>query len=111
MVTTFADAVSILRNSIISKYPHIRRAYIFGSFAESVQGPGSDLDVIVELDSAMGLEFISLIQDIETAAGTGVDVITAEQASILERKYGYDILKEAKLVYERTGSHGQQQLY
>jgi predicted nucleotidyltransferase len=102
VVKNFTEAATIVCNTIIPKYPQIRRAFIFGSFAEDTQNAGSDLDVLVELDSAMGLEFISLIQDIKNAAGTNVDIITTGQASILEQKYGYDILKKAKPVYERT---------
>jgi predicted nucleotidyltransferase len=102
MVITFAEAAAVVCNTLVNKYPQISRAYIFGSFAEGEQSAGSDLDVLVELDCFMGLEFISMIQDIENAAGTSVDIITTGQAYELEKKFGYDILKKAKPVYERT---------
>ena len=56
---------------------------------------------MVELQAAMGLQFISMIQDIEKAMGIDVDIITIKQARELEKKYGYDILNKAKPVYER----------
>lgn len=52
----------------------------------------------------MGLNFIAMIQDIEKAAGTAADVITAKQAPELERKFKYDILSKARLVYDRAES-------
>ena len=82
----------------------ISRAFIFGSFADDTQSAGSDLDVLVEVNGPMGLRFIAMIQDIEKAAGTTADVITATQALELERKFNYDILSKARLVYDRTES-------
>ncbi|NPV51915.1 MAG: nucleotidyltransferase domain-containing protein [Firmicutes bacterium] len=102
MVATFAEAATVVRNAIINKYPQISRAFIFGSFAEGAQTTGSDLDVLVELNASMGLQFISMIQDIKQAAGTAVDVITINQARDLEKKFGYDILRKARPVYERA---------
>jgi predicted nucleotidyltransferase len=102
MVTSFAEAAEVVRSTVISKYPQVSRAFIFGSFAEGEQGSGSDLDVLVELKAPMGLAFIALIQDIEKAAGTSVDVLTIKQAKDLEEKYNYEIIKNARVVYDRA---------
>jgi len=102
MVKSFAEAAELVRSTVISKYPQVSRAFIFGSFAEGVQAAGSDLDVLVELSRPMGLAFISLIQDIEQAAGTSVDVLTVKQAHELERKFNYEIMKNARVVYDRS---------
>lgn len=102
MVTSFAEAAEVVRSTVTRKYPQINRAFIFGSFAEGVQGSGSDLDVLVELSGPMGLAFIALIQDIEKAAGTSVDVLTITQAKELEEKYKYDIIRKARVVYDRS---------
>ncbi len=102
MVTSFAEAAEVVRSTVVSKYPQVSRAFIFGSFAEGVQGSGSDLDVLVELSGPMGLAFITLIQDIEKAAGTSVDVLTVKQAQELEEKFNYDIIKNARVVYDRS---------
>lgn len=40
---------------------------------------------MVELDDSMGLQFISMIQDLEDAAQTRVDILTVEQARNLEK--------------------------
>lgn len=102
MVTSFAEAAEVVRSTVTRKYPQINRAFIFGSFAEGLQSSGSDLDVLVELSHPMGLAFIALIQDIEKAAGTSVDVLTITQAKELEEKYKYDIIRKARVVYERS---------
>jgi hypothetical protein len=43
-----------------------------------------------------------MIQDLEDAAQTHIDVLTVEQACNLEKKFGYVILGKAKPIYERT---------
>jgi predicted nucleotidyltransferase len=101
MVQTFSEAAEIVRSTIKGGYPQVKRAFIFGSFADGVNITKSDLDVVVELDGSIGLQFIAMIQDIEKAVGTQVDVITLHQAEDLEKKFGYDILRKAKPVYER----------
>lgn len=96
MLRSFAEAAEVVRSAVMNKYPQVSRAFILGSFAEGVQGSSSDLDVLVELSGPMGLAFIALIQDIEKAAGTSVDVLTMKQAKDLEEKYNYDIIKNAE---------------
>ena len=102
MVSTFAEAATVVRNTITNKYPQINRALIFGSFAEDTQTAKSDLDILVEINESMGLQFLCMIKDIEEAAGIKIDVITIRQAYDLEKKYGYNILKKARPVYERS---------
>lgn len=102
MVRTFEAAAEIIKGTISREYPQVRRAWIFGSFSDASQSDQSDLDIMVEMDTTMGLEFISLIQDLEEAADIRVDVITTEQAHDLEMKYGYIITRKAVPVYERT---------
>ena len=58
MVTSFAEAAEVVRSAVIKKYPLVSRAFIFGSYAEGVQGSSSDLDVLVELSGPMGLAII-----------------------------------------------------
>ncbi|MBS4055604.1 MAG: nucleotidyltransferase domain-containing protein [Thermaerobacter sp.] len=104
MVSCFAEAAAAIRSAIQDKYPQVSRAYIFGSFASGANVDDSDLDVLVETSAPMGLSFLALILDIEVAAGLAVDVITARQAETLESRFGYDIAKGARIVYERPPS-------
>jgi predicted nucleotidyltransferase len=102
MVRSFAEAAAVIHTTVRDKYPQVSRAFIFGSFADGVQTADSDLDVLIETSVAMGLSFLSLVQDIERAAGLVVDVITTRQALELESKFGYEITKKARIVYERA---------
>jgi len=101
MVQTFPEAAEIVKNTFIKSYPQVRKAYIFGSFADGMQTNASDLDVVVDLDSFIGLQFISMIQDIEKAVVLQVDILTLNQAEDLVKKFGYDIMRKARVVYER----------
>ena len=101
MLKSFEAAAELVKNTISGEYPQIRRAWIFGSFSDNSQTSESDLDIMVELDDLMGLQYISMIQDLEDAAQTRVDVLTVEQARNLEKKYGYVILGKARPIYER----------
>jgi len=101
MITNFSQAAAVVRDVITKKYPQINRAFVFGSFVENAQSSNSDLDVMVEVGDTMGLQFISMIHDLEKETGISVDVITMNSAHNLEQKYGYDILRRARLVYEK----------
>jgi predicted nucleotidyltransferase len=104
MVRSFAEASSTVSKTIGNKYPQIKRAFIFGSFADESQADSSDVDILVELDSPMGLQYVSMIQDLEDMLGTSVDVITTKQAEKLDTRFGYKILSKARMVYERATS-------
>lgn len=104
MISTFSEAAQAVQNTILMGYPQVKRAYIFGSYVNEAHSPESDLDVLVELDNEMGLKFISMIQDIERATGKPVDLITLDQAKNLEKRYGYEILRKARSIYERSSN-------
>ncbi len=50
---------------------------IFGSAARGDAGPGSDIDLLVELDPDRSLlDHVALLQDLEDLLGVKVDVVT-----------------------------------
>ncbi len=55
---------------------NISRIAIFGSVAKDVMTENSDLDILVEFKSPIGLKFINLVEYLETLFGVKVDVIT-----------------------------------
>ncbi len=102
MIHSFEFAANLIQKTLKREYPQVRRAWIFGSFADNSQLAESDLDVLVEIDRKMGLQYISMIQDLEEAADMKVDILTIEQAQELEAKFGYSIIGKAITVYERS---------
>jgi predicted nucleotidyltransferase len=66
---------------------------VFGSVANGTAGEGSDVDLIVDMDSkASGLAFVGLILDLQEALGRPVHVVetTPPREPLLDR-----VLREA----------------
>ena len=101
MIDSMQSAAKIIQQILEVDYPQVRRAWIFGSYADNTQSAESDLAILVELDQTMGLEFISMIQELDEILQTPTHVLTLDQARELEKKYGYSILGKAKNIYER----------
>ena len=56
------------------KYP-ISRLGVFGSYARGEATENSDIDVAVELNGPMGLNFVAMANEIEDLFGIEVDVV------------------------------------
>ncbi|MGH7149055.1 MAG: nucleotidyltransferase family protein [Planctomycetota bacterium] len=54
----------------------VRRLALFGSYARGEQREGSDVDVLVEVDPAIGLRFVDLAEEIESFLGMRADVVS-----------------------------------
>ncbi len=63
------------RGMLSSRYP-IHRLALFGSWARGEARADSDVDVLVEVDSSIGLRFVDLAADIERAVGRPVDLVS-----------------------------------
>lgn len=64
------------------------KVFVFGSFARGDAGPGSDLDVLVELEPGRSLLDLARLEDeLEDSLGLDVDVVTAKSLypEVLER--------------------------
>ena len=57
------------------KYP-LASIELFGSYARNEQTPESDVDVIVEFNEPVGIEFVDLLIELETILGKPVDLIS-----------------------------------
>jgi predicted nucleotidyltransferase len=64
-----------LKPKLSSVYP-IHSMAIFGSFARNEQTADSDLDLLVDVDSSIGLRFIDLGNELEKALGLKVDLVS-----------------------------------
>lgn len=56
------------------KYP-ISRLGVFGSYARGDATENSDIDIAVEINGTMGLNFVAMANEIEDLFGTKVDVV------------------------------------
>ena len=90
------DIKSVLsqhKDELLKRYP-IKKLAIFGSFAGNKQRDDSDIDILVEFDRSIGIEFIDLADEIESLFGTNVDLVSKNG---IKKSY-YDNIKN-DLIY------------
>lgn len=63
------------RPTLTARYP-ITRLALFGSWTRGDANPDSDVDVLVEVDSSIGLRFVDLAAELEHAIGRRVDLVS-----------------------------------
>ena len=75
---TQEDLLAILRThfSQLAADYGVTRIGVFGSFAKGDFSADSDIDLVIELDTPIGLRFVELVEDLETLLGRKVDVLT-----------------------------------
>ncbi len=84
-----------LRPGLSRRYP-IRSIGVFGSYVRGNQTATSDLDVLVEMNDAIGmLDFIGLQQDLSDALGLKVDLVMKDA---LKPRIGKRILSEVVML-------------
>lgn len=54
----------------------VRRLALFGSYARGDYRPDSDVDVLVDVDPSIGLDFVTLAETLEHALGLPVDLVS-----------------------------------
>jgi len=67
---------------------------LFGSFARGDQQEQSDVDILVEVDPRIGLEFVTLADSIESSLGLTADVVSK---GAIKQRYWKEI--ENDLIY------------
>lgn len=60
---------------ILKKY-HITKASLFGSYVRGDYDEKSDIDILIDPPENMGIEFISLKQELEDATKKKVDLVS-----------------------------------
>jgi uncharacterized protein len=73
-VTTMSHLRSLLP-ALRQEFP-LGRMALFGSVARGEAGPGSDIDILVEVDPSIGLGFVTLAERLEAALGRKVDLVS-----------------------------------
>ncbi|MFA5422978.1 MAG: nucleotidyltransferase family protein [Phycisphaerae bacterium] len=59
----------------------VRKIALFGSYARGDQQADSDVDILVDVDPSIGLDFVSLAENIENLLGVSVDLISSRAVS------------------------------
>ncbi|MCH7397434.1 nucleotidyltransferase family protein [Belliella sp. DSM 107340] len=86
------------KSLLFEKYP-IKNLAIFGSFVRNEQKEDSDLDVLVEFNDKIGIEFINLANELEEILEIKVDLVSSKG---VKSKY-LDSIRE-DLIYLKTNS-------
>ena len=75
---TLTQVLPDLKNCKEELFPRyfIKRMGIFGSYARGEASDNSDIDVLVELSQPIGLDFITLADELEAKLNIKVDLLT-----------------------------------
>jgi uncharacterized protein len=78
---------------------NVRKIGLFGSFADNTADENSDIDLLLEFSTPLGLDFIKLCDFLENLFGKKVDVMTVEGLkSIRVESVRDNILKSVEYV-------------
>lgn len=94
---TLADILAVLRRErarLFTKYG-LKSMAVFGSATRDDFRPDSDVDIMVEFERPIGIEFVDLADELETIVQREVDLVT--RGSIKERYMPY-VLSDIKYV-------------
>jgi len=63
------------KKALKDKY-HIKNIGLFGSIVRGDNSPASDVDILVEFEKQIGLDFVILADELEEILGVKVDLVT-----------------------------------
>jgi len=72
----------------------VSRMALFGSYARGEQRADSDVDILVEVDPSIGLDFVTLAERIEKSLGVAVDLVSSRAVTAKAMEY-----LEPELIY------------
>lgn len=88
------NTLSVNKQGLFDKYG-LKVLAIFGSYARNQQNDNSDIDILVEFEKPVGIEFIDLAQDLESILNEKVDLVSKNG---LKPKYFQSISNELSYV-------------
>jgi hypothetical protein len=71
----------------LQKQFKVSKLALFGSYARGEQNPDSDVDILVDVDPSIGLDFVTLAERIEKLLGTSVDLISMRAVTSKAMKF------------------------
>ena len=78
----------------LQKQFKVRKLALFGSYARGDQRQDSDVDILVEVDPSIGLDFVTLAEKLEESLKSSVDLVSSRAVSSQAIK-----LIEPELIY------------
>ena len=75
-------SIEDIRHTLVSRKPelarrfHVKNLAIFGSYSRDEQKADSDIDLLVEFDAPVGVEFIDLANYLEDLLHARVDLVS-----------------------------------
>ena len=78
----------------LQKQFKVNKLALFGSFARDEQQTDSDVDILVDVDPSIGLEFVTLAERIEKLLGVHVDLVSSRAITSKKMKF-----IESELIY------------
>jgi uncharacterized protein len=73
--TEILSKLQARKSQLFSRYK-VKSMGLFGSFARGDNNDESDVDILVEVDPSIGLEFVTLAEEIEEGLGLPVDLVS-----------------------------------
>ncbi len=98
---TTSDVIKILKKEqpFLKTEFGVKRIAIFGSFAKGTQSAQSDIDILIEFEKPIGLQFIRLADYLDKKLGRKTDILTpVGVASIRVKRIADDIRRNAVYV-------------
>ena len=80
--------------SELQKQFKVRKMALFGSYARGEQRVDSDVDILVDVDPSIGLEFVTLARRLEALLGLNGDLVSSRAVSSKAMKF-----IESELIY------------
>jgi len=77
----------VKNKSKLEKRFKVRRLALFGSYARGDHRPDSDVDILVDIDPSVGLEFVTLAEQIEHLLGLPVELVSRRAIKPNKLKY------------------------
>ena len=73
--------------SVLETRFKVRRLALFGSYARGDQRADSDVDILVDIDASVGLELVTLAEQIEKLLGLPVELVSRRAIKPNKLKY------------------------
>lgn len=71
----FKEILAIQKPKLMRKY-HLKKLGVFGSYVRGDETQTSDLDVMVDFERPIGLDFVTLADELELLLGVKVDLVS-----------------------------------